>query len=130
VQLRPKRFRDEMLIVSYTRRLWSVSRPRYPNSFLFVPRVAVRIDIESCSVVEDLLTEVPLSIFAETAIRKQTTQRGLTRTKPIHVAYISDKYLHLFDPDRNILRNLSHAYREWLLVAQATGEAPLTIWSL
>ena len=49
--------------------------------------------------------------------------------KPVDAAYISDEDPHLIDTDLNILRALSRTHREWFLVAQATGEAPLTNWS-
>jgi hypothetical protein len=64
VPLGPERLRDDMLIISHARRLM------------------VRIDVESCSVAEDLLTQVPLSIFADNCDqKKQTTQRGLAIQK-------------------------------------------------
>ena len=41
-------------------------------------------------------------------------------TKPADLADVSDENLYQIDTDFNVLRNILHTYREWLLDAQAT----------
>lgn len=65
-----------MVIVIHTRRLSVCLATSISQLFFLAPHVAIETDIDSCFVVKDLLTEVPLSIIAETATRRGRQHKG------------------------------------------------------